>query len=98
MFIGGQLYARPFVYILAFYHPVWEGGCYFPDFIAKEGSSQRSNLLRVIQLVTGRARLSDSEVHTVKHYAGRRSRPQDSANSIPSKPLDLIPISKPTLA
>lgn len=98
MFIRGQLYARHFVYVLAFYHPVWGSRCYYPDFIAREGSSQRSNLPRVTQLVTGRARLSDSKVHTVKHYAGGCSQPQNSANSISSKPLDLIPISKPTLA
>lgn len=58
---------------------------------------QPANETSEIQLVTGRARLSDSKLHTSKDVAGCRHQPQDSTVSTSSEPLACTPISRPTL-
>ena len=71
------------------------GGYYYPLFYSWKIKAQINNLPKGIQLVTGKAWLSDSKVHTLKHYP---DCPNESQNSVSSKTLDFIPILKSALA
>ena len=96
MSIRDQLYATYFTYVLSFYHPSSPGRwVLLPHFYSWQIKAQINNLPKGIQLVTGKAWLSDSKVHTLKHYP---DCPNESQNSVSSKTLDFIPILKSALA